>query len=133
MKYEINTLLKALELSWGPDTAQNSSDWSESNKARGQCVSSSLVMQDYLGGDLIRYEVTMENSKEMHYANMLDNGTIVDATFKQYTEPVALRVAPVDLKTFKNVREKRLSDTTTQNKYNLLKLRMQNMIGAISD
>lgn len=57
MKPSLQNIVDALQLAWGADTAYDPHDWSDDNRARGQCVVSSLVVQDYLGGDLLRYSI----------------------------------------------------------------------------
>ena len=123
-------IFKALQSSWAKDTAFDPKEWSESNKARGQCVVSSLVIQDYLGGDLVRYSVDEGDLHETHYANRLDSGVILDTTASQYTEPVTMRIKPVDLKDFSSVREKRLADNSTRKRYEILKARVDQLITA---
>ena len=121
-------IFKALQSSWAKDTAFDPKEWSEGNKARGQCVVSSLVIQDYLGGDLVRYSVDEGDLHETHYANRLDSGVILDTTASQYTEPVTMRIKPVDLKGFSSVREKRLADNSTRKRYEILKARVENQL-----
>ena len=117
----IDLPVTALHNSWIHETSSSPDEWSKYNPARGQCVASALVMQDYLGGDLLRYEVTGKSINETHYCNLLDDGTIVDTTGSQYKEPVNMIVKPVDLKGFSSIREKRLSDKVTNKRYQLLK------------
>lgn len=121
-------IFKALQSSWAKDTAFDPKEWSEGNKARGQCVVSSLVIQDYLGGDLVRYSVDEGDLHETHYANRLDSGVILDTTASQYTEPVTMRIKPVDLKGFSSVREKRLADNSTRKRYEILKARVDQLL-----
>ena len=123
-------IFKALQSSWAKDTAFDPKEWSEDNMARGQCVVSSLVIQDYLGGDLVRYSVDEGDLHETHYANRLDSGVILDTTASQYTEPVTMRIKPVDLKGFSSVREKRLADNSTRKRYEILKARVDQLITA---
>ena len=121
MEYNLKELTTALHSSWGYATSSRPDEWSTDNPARGQCVASSLVMQDYLGGDLLRYEVSSNSIHEMHYCNLLVDGTIVDTTGSQYKEPVNMKIKPVDLKGFGSIREKRLADKETSKRYRLLK------------
>jgi hypothetical protein len=120
----IEQLTHALRLSWSADTCYDAHEWTKENPGRGQCVSSSLVLQDYLGGDLLRYHVTEGELDEKHYCNVLDNGTIIDTTGLQYEFPVNLRLKPVDLRDFTSIREKCLADSGTRRRYELLKSRV---------
>ncbi len=125
MKVSIDRLINALGASWTKDSCFDASKWSPDNPARGQCVASSLVVQDYLGGDLRRYDVTLPGgSHEKHYCNVLEDGTEVDTTRKQYTFPVTLSIDPVNLKSYRTVREKRLAEEETRKKYERLRDRV---------
>jgi len=112
----------ALQVSWGPDTCFDAKEWSSDNPARGHCVASSLVTQDYFGGNLKRYHVTFKSDghEETHYCNILSDGTILDTTGMQYQWPVLLEPRDVDLKGYASIREKRLADEDTRKRYKLL-------------
>lgn len=117
----LEQLIKALQASWGIDTCFEASEWSRENPARGQCVVSSLVVQEFFEGDLLRYEVTNTvGLHEMHYCNILPDGTILDTTGSQYKQPVTLKVKPVDLKGYSSIRGKRLADELTRTRYQIL-------------
>ena len=124
----LGRIIEALEASWGDDTAYDKSDWTPENPARGQCVVTSLVVQDFLGGDLMKYTVDADNVHESHYCNKLDNGTVLDVTAKQYTFPVNLRPVPVDYDGFASIRDKRLSDEDTRLRYTILKDRVDSLL-----
>jgi hypothetical protein len=128
MELNIQVIINALQSSWGKDTAFDPSEWSEDNRARGQCVVSSLVIQDYLGGELVRYMIDEGNLHETHYANMLDGGTILDTTASQYSQPVTMRIKPIDLKGFASARKKRLADDSTRKRYEILKARVDQLL-----
>ena len=124
MSPTLEQLIATLRHSWSGATSYADSDWSADNPARGQCVVSSLVVQDYLGGDLVRYAVKGDGIDEMHYCNMLDGGVLLDTTRSQYQAPVTFTLMPVDLKHYKSVREKRLDDDETRERYELLRQRV---------
>ncbi|OGL24216.1 hypothetical protein A2791_04965 [Candidatus Saccharibacteria bacterium RIFCSPHIGHO2_01_FULL_46_30] len=124
MQPTLQILTKAIQDSWSAETAYNANNWSRENKARGQCVVSSLVVQDYFGGDLIRYEISEGALRETHYMNRLDDGTIIDTTNSQYRSPVGMRLKPTALGDFTSLREKRLDDKSTADRYTLLKKRV---------
>lgn len=125
---KLKEIVDALEASWDSDTAYDKGDWTPENPARGQCVVSSLVIQDYLGGDLQKYAVDAADLHESHYFNKLDDGTVIDVTSKQYTFPVNLRLKPVRYEGFKSIREKRLSDDDTRRRYAILKSRVDMLL-----
>lgn len=130
MKPTIEELSRALQLSWNTDTAYNSKEWSQDNKARGQCVVSSLVVQDYLGGDLIRYDINQGQIHETHYMNQLANGVVVDTTASQYISAITMTRRPVSVSGFTSIRDKRLADPSTAARYNLLKSRVEQYLAA---
>lgn len=125
MKPTLPELSEALQASWGADTAYSPKEWNKENKARGQCVISSLVVQDYLGGDLIRYEINEGQLHETHYMNQLSDGTVIDTTASQYTSPVNMKRKPIDIGEFASIRDKRLADKSTAMRYEVLKHRVE--------
>ncbi|AHB42453.1 YunG [Candidatus Saccharibacteria bacterium RAAC3_TM7_1] len=128
MKYEGTPkflgLLKAMQDSWGPETSLAGDKLPSDNPARGQCVVSSLVVQDFLGGDIVRVHVTGDGIDENHYFNKLADGTAIDVTRKQYEDkPITLVDHPPDLESngYSSMRERCLADDDTRRRYMLLK------------
>ena len=72
-----NQLLQA----WGLDT---SSKWQASNPALGQCSVTALVVQDRLGGEILKTDV----NGSWHFYNQL-NGKRVDFTMRQFDSPIS--------------------------------------------
>jgi hypothetical protein len=70
----------ALRTSWSVHTSSEPGDWGPENPARGQCAVTALVVQDHLGGHLLR----ADTSKGSHYWNRLPDGTEVDLTREQF-------------------------------------------------
>lgn len=68
------------ELVWSADTSA-ADDWSPDNPAKGQCAVTALVLQDRLGGVLLR----AVNEGVSHYWNRLPDGFEVDMTRDQFT------------------------------------------------
>jgi hypothetical protein len=120
----LQELSNALQSSWAADTAYSPEEWSQNNKARGHCVISSLIVQDYLGGDLIRYEINNAQLHETHYMNQLSDGTVIDTTASQYVTPVNMKRKPIDIGEFASIRDKRLADISTAARYETLKRRV---------
>ena len=103
----------------------------EDNPARGQCAVSSLVIQDYCGGDLARVHATGDGIDENHYYNRLDDGTLIDTTGQQYGNlKVSLTPNPVDLEKggYGSMRERCLSDEDTLRRYNALSQSVQKLL-----
>lgn len=64
---------------WGP------AEWSDQRPARGQGDVTSLVVLEYLGGDLLNAEVFRDGQQvEYHYWNQLSDGSTVDLTKDQF-------------------------------------------------
>jgi hypothetical protein len=129
-KPSLSDLTAALHKAWSGETSSWGDEWPPDNPARGQCVASSLVVQDYYGGNLIRFAVRGEEISENHYCNLLDDGTLLDTTRSQYKVPVTLQVHPVTLAGYASVREKRLDDEETRTRYEVLKRRVDQILNA---
>lgn len=122
---ELKEIVKALEVSWARDTAFDNNDWSPENPARGHCVVSCLIVQDYFGGELLGYSVEGPDIRETHFVNQLEDGTVIDTTRSQYTDTVQMTLKSVRLEGFESIREKRLGDDDTRRRYELLKGRVE--------
>jgi hypothetical protein len=127
--YTLEQVISALRQSWSYETTFDHPGWSEQNPARGQCVISSLIMQDYFGGELRRYQVAGKGINERHYVNVLDGGIVIDTTASQYDIPVRLTILPVELGEFASIRDKRLSDDETRGRYELLAKKVRTILG----
>ena len=79
-----SALFAAIESSWSAATAAGDAPWSVDNPSRGQCDVTSLVVLEYLGGDLQEAEVLVGGERsEHHYWNLLDDGPL-DLTRSQF-------------------------------------------------
>jgi hypothetical protein len=104
---------------WCKETSASPDSWSEQNPALGQCAISALVVQDLLGGELLR---TIVNG-ESHYWNRLPNGQEVDTTRQQFgSEP------RIDSPTTVRERSYVLSFPYTVKRYEVLKSRIASAI-----
>lgn len=119
--YTTKEVLSAIENSWSAYTAYDASDWSEDNPARGQCVVSSLIIQDILGGTLQKTRTSLNGCLESHYRNILPDGTILDSTRSQYIDTQELVPSPINLGNFASLREKLFSQANTEKRYKLLR------------
>lgn len=127
----LQQLAHALRQAWSAETGYAGEGvWTKENPARGQCVTSSLVVQDYFGGDIVRYQVSGEDIDETHYFNILHDGTIVDTTKSQYSQQANMIEKPIDLKknNFHTVRERCLADEETKCLYETLKTRVEDVL-----
>lgn len=104
-----------LRKAWCRETSSVPEEWSQENPARGQCVPTALVLQDLLGGILLRGVV----GEESHYWNMLPEGAEIDMTIVQYGEP-----APTPLNIEMRSREYVLSYPETATRYKWIRDRI---------
>lgn len=79
-------LARRMRRAWSAETSVDPGGWSPTNPAYGQCAVTSLVVQDLLGGELIRSRV----GGVSHYFNQLPDGRIVDLTREQFSSDAEL-------------------------------------------
>ena len=103
-----------LKQAWCRETSARPDTWTPSNPAWGQCAITALVVQDMLGGELLRGQ--WEGTS--HYWNRLPSGLEVDLTRGQFLNP------PNPAEVEERSREYVLSWPDTVRRYNLLKERM---------
>ena len=88
---EIQLIQQALQTAWCRATSADPA-WSPERPSLGQCAVTALVVQDYLGGILMRAEV----ADGSHYWNRLPDGTELDLTSDQFDEFTPRCVEPKD-------------------------------------
>lgn len=71
---------RALNRSWSRDTSAEPQAWSEATPAWGQCAVTALIIQDLLGGELLRCDV----GSTSHYWNRLPSKREIDLTRHQF-------------------------------------------------
>jgi hypothetical protein len=108
-------LARDVESAWAADTSTEPERWSATNPAWGQCAVTALVIQDALGGDLLRARVDGVS----HYWNRLPSGEQVDLTRRQFLDGGRLE-SPPELRT----REYVLSFPDTGHRYARLRERL---------
>lgn len=69
-----------LQAAWDADTAFDGASWTCDRPERGQCAVTALVVQDVLGGAIMRARVHGES----HYWNLLADGRELDLTRGQF-------------------------------------------------
>ncbi|MFD9832507.1 YunG family protein [[Kitasatospora] papulosa] len=77
----------AVRSSWGADTTTpvHRPYWQPGNPARDQCGVTALVLNDLLGGELIRGEVRVDGERvDFHWWNRLGAGLEIDLTREQF-------------------------------------------------
>ena len=107
----INEVKDMLEKSWTRETCSLSfkDNWNVDNKALGQCAVTSLIVNDFMGGKIMRC-MTETGS---HYYNLI-NGKVVDLTCSQF------KTIPDYTLGEERTREYLLSNEDTKNRYLLL-------------
>lgn len=108
----LDELKKAIEKSWSKETCYpNIRDtWNESNPSTGQCAITVLIVNDFLGGKIMR---TMCNGIS-HYYNLV-NGKVIDLTKDQFEGEIPNYEIGEE-----RSREYLLSSPDTTNRYKIL-------------
>lgn len=70
----------AIRDAWNSETSADPAKWHSDNPAWGQCAVTALLVQEELGGKLLRAEVNGVS----HYWNWLPTGEEVDLTREQF-------------------------------------------------
>ena len=78
-------LEEAIRGAWSLDTAEEDDGWTPENPSRGQCDITSLVVHDFLGGEVLAADVFLDGERiEAHMWNRLASGIEVDLTRDQF-------------------------------------------------
>lgn len=84
MKMNSETLEKVVALAWSKNTSSDSQSWTPQNPAWGQCAVTALIVNDYLGGEILWAEAKTPDGKTYsHYFNSV-NDTTIDFTRRQF-------------------------------------------------
>ncbi|MER5883278.1 hypothetical protein ABT160_05580 [Streptomyces sp. NPDC001941] len=78
---------QAVRDSWGADTCTpvHRPHWSADNPARDQCGVTAMVVNDLLGGELVRGEVHVDGERvDYHWWNRFATGVEIDLTREQF-------------------------------------------------
>ncbi|TDT38141.1 hypothetical protein EV562_105155 [Streptomyces sp. BK208] len=78
---------RAVRASWSAETCtpEYRSRWTGDNPARDQCGVTAMVLNDLLGGELIRGEVHVDGERvDYHWWNRLGMGVEIDLTREQF-------------------------------------------------
>ncbi|MFE8702262.1 hypothetical protein ACFYKX_16830 [Cytobacillus sp. FJAT-54145] len=108
----IHQLQQILPNAW---SIESSSKWSINNPAKGQCGVTSLVVNDLLGGEVLRTRI----EESWHYYNQID-GKVCDLTASQFSEPITYMNIP-------SSREEAFSDTNEE-QYQYLKSKVDKLM-----
>jgi hypothetical protein len=87
MRITLIQLEQIIREEWCAETAWKPSAWESSKPAAGQCFSTSYVIQQLLGGEIVHAEVyPYHTPKQRHAWNRLPSGFELDLTREQFPE-----------------------------------------------
>lgn len=110
-----------LQNCWSKETSVDSKNWTNENPAYGQCAVTALIVNDYLGGDIVWSYATFPNgTKISHYFNNI-GGIEIDFTKEQFPKETVILKGVAKTKEFNSTREYILSYDSTKIRYELLK------------
>ena len=101
---------EALSDAWSAETSFDPGQWNEQNPAWGQCAVTALIVQETMGGELVRGWV--EGIE--HYWNKLPDGRELDLTWQQFPTGTQRPIPEVVARAFV------LSFPATRGRYRLL-------------
>lgn len=121
----MQNLRRLLMISWKEDTCSHGlrDSWSEDNPYLGQCAITSLIVNDFFGGKIMRCMA----SSGSHYYNLID-GKIVDLTVEQFLGEI-----PEYEFGEERTREYLLSNEDTKNRYLMLLKRIRSSMYKLID
>lgn len=91
-------------------------EWNDDNKCFGMCAITSLIINDYFGGDICKIYVDGIS----HYFNLIED-KIIDLTSRQFN-------CDIDYKNYQIVDRKKILTDDTKYRYNVLKERLVNKL-----
>ena len=75
----------AIRAAWGRDTSDDPEEWSEENRARGQCAVTALLVRELFGGEILVANVLRDGRRvDRHAWNRLPSGLTLDLTREQF-------------------------------------------------
>lgn len=87
-------LRERLERGWSIDTTYCPESYVGADPAHGQCAVTSVLVQEHLGGELVRGWADVDGRAVRHYWNRI-GGLDVDLTWRQFPAGTSLRDAEV--------------------------------------
>lgn len=91
-------------------------EWNENNKCFGMCAITSLIVNDYFGGDICKIHVEGIS----HYYNLIEN-EIIDLTSSQFK-------CEIDYKDYETIERDKILTDNTKERYQILKERLINKL-----
>ena len=120
---KIKELKQLLILSWEKETCSPvlKNEWNQDNPSLGQCAITALILNDFLGGKIMRCMA----SSGSHYYNVIDN-EIIDLTIDQFLGEI-----PDYINGEERTRDYLLSNEDTRNRYEKLLYNLKQTIEKI--
>jgi len=116
----LEILEKAIKHAWCYHTAKG--DWDRKCPSLNQCAVTALVVQDFLGGELLRCNMTDGDS---HYWNITDDGYEIDFTQSQFK---CIEPKPMKETAIRRARSYVLSFPDTMRRYRILRRRVDDYL-----
>lgn len=114
-----DTVVGVIQKSWSAQSSFVPEEWSPRNPTRGQCAVTAIIVQDELGGEIMKCDVAGDAA---HFYNKTEGGQIIDLTRVQFDESVVFGVEKVA------DREIILSYPGTQERYEILKTKVRSFL-----
>jgi len=124
-KLKVEELERIVQKCWSKETSFDPDNWTPENPAWGQCAMTSLIVNDYLGGKIVRAFVRADGKRIRHYFNIIDDSSVVDLTRQQFPEGTKVPKGVERNTIFPSTRDYLLSAPYTKDKYKLLKARFE--------
>lgn len=125
---DVSDLEKALLSSWCRESSQDSQNWSPNNPAYGQSEVTVLIVNDYMGGVILKSKVILPDNKQTsHYFN-LAKGKEIDLTLRQFPQGTKLTEFISIVNGHNSIRDYILANASTKNCYETLKKRVENLL-----
>jgi hypothetical protein len=121
----LEELAQILEKAWDASTTSDPDNWSCNNRAWGQCAVTSLIVNDYFGGNIVWAEASLPDGRRIsHYFNSIE-AKAIDLTRKQFPEGTIIPEGVEKTKGFPTTRDYILSYSRTSERYEQLKRRIE--------
>lgn len=123
-------LEEALQRSWTRKTSSEPKIWTPQNPAWCQCSGTTLVVQDYLGGEIAWKKIILPSGRRAsHYFNMI-KGREIDFTKTQIPEGTIVLPEKPPIEGFSSIRDLLLFYPKVQRRYGMLKERVEKYLGS---
>ena len=93
-KVTLDVIAECLKTAWSKETSADPKNWSPENTAWGQCAVTALLVQSFLGGEILRLNLTTAHSEKLstlrfHYFNRVnDTPVVANGSGRPPTEPL---------------------------------------------